>query len=185
MGSKKRGFAVFMTGFSAAGKSTLAAALVPKLLEEGAGAVTLLDGDEVRRMLSSELGYSRAHRELNIHRIGFVAAEVARHGGVVVCCPIAPYDDARKKAREMVQAHGGFVLVHVATEIKECERRDPKGLYAKARAGVLRLFTGVSDPYEPPKDAELTLDMGTMTPGEGVDRIMAHLKREGYLKRAE
>jgi sulfate adenylyltransferase len=185
METKNRGFTVFMTGLSAAGKSTLATALVPKLMERGAGAVTLLDGDEVRRLLSSELGFSRAHRDLNIHRIGFVAAEVTRHGGAAVCCPIAPYDAARKKAREMVQAHGGFVLVHVATQLNVCEKRDPKGLYAKARAGIVRLFTGVSDPYEPPEDAELSLDMGSLTPEEGADRIVAHLEREGYLKRAE
>jgi sulfate adenylyltransferase len=143
--------------------------------------VTLLDGDLVRKNLSSELGFSREHRDLNIRRIGWVAAEVTRHGGVALCAPIAPYDALRKEVRAQIEPHGGFVLVHVATALTVCEARDRKGLYAKARAGLLPAFTGVSDPYEEPADAELVLDGGALTPAQAVEQILDWLVGAGYL----
>ena len=176
----RQGLTVFFTGLSGSGKSTIASGLHARLLERGR-AVTLLDGDVVRHHLSSELGFSREHRDLNIRRIGFVAAEVTRHGGIAVCAPIAPYDTARKDARRMVESHGGFVLVHVATPIEVCEARDRKGLYAKARAGLVKEFTGVSDPYEAPTDADVVIDTSTIDRDSAVDTLLAHLEKEGYL----
>lgn len=177
----EQGFTVFFTGLSGAGKSTIARILSAKLLELGGRRVTLLDGDHVRRLLSSELGFSREHRDLNVRRIGFVAAEVARHGGVAVCAPIAPYDAARREVRRIAQDAGGFCLVHVATPLHVCEERDCKGLYAKARAGLLARFTGVSDPYEPPEDAELVVDTRTESAESAAARIVEHLRECGYL----
>ncbi len=177
----RQGFTVFFTGLSGAGKSTLANALSVRLLERGGRPVTLLDGDLVRKNLSSELGFSREHRDLNVRRIGFVAAEITRHGGVALCAPIAPYDAVRKEVRALASPHGGFLLVHVATSIEVCESRDRKGLYAKARAGLLPGFTGISDPYEEPADAELVIDAGATDPGSAVDRILAWLEEMGYL----
>jgi len=177
----RRGFTIFFTGLSAAGKSTIAQELAARLTDEGSRAVTMLDGDVVRRMLSSELGFSKAHRDLNIRRIAWVASEVTRAGGAAICAPIAPYDAIRKEARRIVSAHGRFVLVHVATPIEVCEARDPKGLYAKARAGVIPQFTGVSDPYEAPDDAEIVIDAATVSPEEAAERIIALLRDERYL----
>ena len=142
----------------------------------------MLDGDLVRKNLSSELGFSREHRDLNIRRIGYVAAEITKAGGVAICAPIAPYDATRKQVRAMVEPVGGFALVHVAASIEVCEARDRKGLYAKARAGLVKEFTGVSDPYEAPTDAELVLDTSVLTPEESADRIVAYLEQEGYLE---
>lgn len=176
-----QGFTVFFTGLSGAGKSTLANALRIKLLERGGRRVTLLDGDLVRQHLSSELGFSRAHRDLNIQRIAYVASEVTKHGGAAICAPIAPYAGARQTARALIGAEGGFVEVHVATPIEVCEQRDRKGLYAKARAGLLTGFTGIDDPYEAPEHPELSLDTSTLSVEEGVARILAHLEHEGYL----
>ena len=182
----KRGFVVFLTGLPSAGKSTLANVLVSRLLEAGGRSVTLLDGDLVRKHLSSELGFSREHRDLNIRRIGFVAAEVAKGGGVAVCAPIAPYDGVRKDVRRMTEEAGaGFFLVHVATPLEVCEQRDRKGLYAKARAGIVKEFTGISDPYEEPSDAEIVLDTTASTPEDGVRRILSLLEKEGYVSGAE
>ena len=178
----RQGFAVFFTGLSGAGKSTLANVLLVKLLELGGRRVTLLDGDVVRKHLSSELGFSREHRDLNIRRIGFVASEIAKHGGIALCAPIAPYDATRKEVRAMVEAAGGFVLVHVATPLEVCEGRDRKGLYAKARAGSLPQFTGISDPYEEPSDAELVLDTTALTPADAVQRILAYLESQGLVE---
>ncbi len=175
-----QGLTVLFTGLSGSGKSTLATGLRARLLERGR-TVTLLDGDIVRRHLSSELGFSREHRDLNIQRIAFVAAEVARHGGVAICAPIAPYDAARQAARRLAQSSGGFVLVYVSTPLDVCEARDRKGLYAQARAGVVKAFTGVSDPYEPPADADLVIDTSALDRDAAVDRLVAHLEREGYL----
>jgi sulfate adenylyltransferase len=179
---EQQGFAVFLTGLSGSGKSTIAQTLLVKLVERSSRPVTLLDGDVVRKYLSSELGFSKEHRDLNIRRIGYVAAEVARHGGIAICAPIAPYDALRKEVRAMVmQQNAGFTLVHLATPIEVCEGRDRKGLYAKARAGLIAGFTGVSDPYEPPQDAEVVVDTAT-TSAEGVaDMILRHLEIEGYL----
>ena len=154
----RQGVTVFFTGLSGSGKSTIASALMVKLLEIGGRPVTLLDGDIVRKHLSSELGFSKDHRDINIRRIGFVAAEITKNGGIAVCAPIAPYDATRRDVRRTVEAGGGFVLVYVATPLEVCEARDRKGLYAKARAGVLKEFTGISDPYEAPTDADVVPD---------------------------
>ncbi|WP_457112108.1 adenylyl-sulfate kinase [Marmoricola sp. URHA0025 HA25] len=155
----ERGVVVFFTGLSGSGKSTLAQALNDLALESGERTVTSLDGDVVRRHLSAGLGFSREDRETNIRRIGWVAAEIARHRGIAICSPIAPFDETRKQVRAMVEAAGGeFVLVHVATPLEECERRDRKGLYARARAGEIPDFTGISSPYEVPDDATVRVD---------------------------
>ena len=177
----RQGFTVFFTGLSGAGKSTIANALLVKLLEMGGRPVTLLDGDIVRKNLSSELGFSKEHRDLNIRRIGFVASEITKNGGIAICAPIAPYDAVRKEVREMIAPLGGFVLVHVATPLEVCEQRDRKGLYAKARAGIIKEFTGISDPYEAPEDAEVVIDTTDMSPEEAAQAILLHLEREGYV----
>jgi len=177
----KQGFTVFFTGLSGSGKSAIANALLVKLLEHGGRAVTLLDGDHVRKHLSSELGFSKEHRDINIRRIGYVASEITRNGGIAICAPIAPYDATRKDVRGMVEPVGGFVLVHVATSLEECERRDRKGLYAKARAGILKEFTGISDPYEAPADAAIVLRTEGTSPEEEAETILIYLRREGYL----
>jgi adenylyl-sulfate kinase len=166
------GVTVFLTGLSGAGKSTIADALVARLEAEGRP-VTLLDGDVVRTHLSSELTFSREHRDLNIARIGWVAGEIARHGGTVVVAAIAPYAAAREAARALVEKHGRFVLVHLSTPLEVCEERDVKGLYAKARAGEIGQFTGVSDPYEPPADAEVVIDTSVTPLEKSVARIRA------------
>ncbi|TDB89591.1 adenylyl-sulfate kinase [Actinomadura sp. KC216] len=179
-----RGITVFFTGLSGSGKSTVARGLADALIERGGRTVTLLDGDVVRRMLSSGLTFSRADRDLNIRRIGFVAAEITRHGGTAICAPIAPYAATRAEVRRMVSAVGDFILVHVATPLEECERRDRKGLYAKARAGVIPEFTGISDPYEDPDDADLTLDTSRMTPDEAVAKVLDLLVDGGWVRSA-
>jgi sulfate adenylyltransferase len=181
----QQGFTVFFTGFSGSGKSTVAQALVAHLLEVGDRRVTLLDGDLVRKHLSSELTFSREHRDLNILRIGFVAGEVTRHGGVAVCAPIAPYAAVRRRVREETERVGGFVEVYVATPLEVCEARDRKGLYTKARAGLLKQFTGVDDPYEAPEHAEIVLDTTRTTPDEAAGVILAYLEREGFLGKSE
>ena len=177
----RQGFTVFFTGLSGAGKSTVANVLRVKLMELGDRPVTLLDGDIVRRHLSSELGFSREHRDINIRRIGFVASEITKNGGIAICAPIAPYDSVRREVRTMVERGGGFVLVHVATPLSVCEQRDRKGLYAKARAGLIQEFTGVSDPYEAPDDADLALDTSELSPAEATQAIVLHLTQQGYL----
>ncbi len=177
----RRGFTVFFTGLSGAGKSTIAHALMVKLMELGDRPVTLLDGDVVRKNLSSELGFSKEHRNLNILRIGFVASEITKNRGIAICAPIAPYESVRQEVRELIEAEGGFFLVHVATPIEVCEQRDRKGLYAKARAGIIGSFTGISDPYEEPEDAELSIDTREMSPEEAVQEVLLTLEREGYL----
>jgi sulfate adenylyltransferase len=179
---RQRGFVVFFTGLSGAGKSTVARGVADTLLESGERSVTLLDGDVVRRHLSAGLGFSAADRDTNVRRIGWVAAEVARHGGVTVCCPIAPYDAARQAARAFARDAGaGFVLVYVATPLAECEKRDRKGLYAKARAGQLKGMTGVDDPYEEPADAELVIDTTEAAPGEAVAAVLRYLGSNGWI----
>jgi sulfate adenylyltransferase len=178
----RQGVTVFFTGLSGAGKSTIARVLLSKLLEVGERTVTLLDGDVVRKNLSSELGFSRAHRDLNIQRIGFVASEITKHGGIALCAPIAPYMATRRKVREMVEAHGGFVEVYVATSLADCEARDRKGLYAKARAGLIKEFTGISDPYEVPEQAELVIDTADCTPHEAAQMIVTRLESEGFIR---
>jgi len=177
----RQGFTVFFTGLPSAGKSTLAHVLVARLLEMGGRPVTLLDGDIVRTNLSSELGFSKEHRDLNIRRIGFVASEITKNGGIAICAPIAPYDETRRDVRETIQAGGTFVLVHVATPLKVCEKRDRKGLYAKAREGTIENFTGISDPYEEPRDAEVVIDTTNKSPKECVQEVILYLEREGYI----
>jgi sulfate adenylyltransferase len=180
----ERGLVVFLTGLSGSGKSTIARGLRDALSERGDRTVSLLDGDLVRELLSAGLTFSRADRDLNIARIGFVATEVARHGGIAICAPIAPYADARAQVRNMVREVGDFLLVHVATPPDVCEARDRKGLYAKARAGLIDNFTGVSDPYEEPQDAELTIDTSVMTRQQCVDALIRLLTSGGWLPSA-
>ncbi|MEC9435677.1 MAG: bifunctional sulfate adenylyltransferase/adenylylsulfate kinase [Pseudomonadota bacterium] len=160
-----QGFTVFFTGLSGSGKSTIANALMVKLMELGGRPVTLLDGDVVRKHLSSELGFSKEHRDINIKRIGYVASEITKNGGIAICAPIAPYTATRRAVREMVEAYGAFVECHVATSLEECEKRDRKGLYKLAREGKIKEFTGISDPYEAPEKPELRVD----TEGQEVD----------------
>lgn len=177
-----QGFTVFFTGLSGAGKSTLARALAARLMEMGGRSVTLLDGDIVRRHLSSELGFSKAHRDINVRRIGFVASEITKNRGIAICAPIAPYQQTRRDVRAMIEQVGGFVEVHVSTPIETCESRDRKGLYAKARAGLIPEFTGVSDPYEIPETPELAIDTTHLGIGEAVQQVLLKLEREGYLR---
>lgn len=178
----RQGFTVFFTGLSGAGKSTIARALTVKLMEMGSRRVTLLDGDVVRRNLSSELGFSKEHRDINIRRIGYVASEITKHGGIAICAPIAPYRTTRRAVRDGIEPWGGFIEVHVSTSISVCESRDRKGLYAKARAGLIPEFTGVSDPYEAPENAELVIDTAQYSAEEAVARIVLKLEHEGYLR---
>jgi sulfate adenylyltransferase len=181
----KQGTTVFFTGLSGSGKSTIANALFVKFLEMGGRPVTMLDGDLVRKNLSSELGFSREHRDINIRRIGYVASEITKNGGIAICAPIAPYDSVRKDVRHIIEPYGGFILVHVSTPLEICEERDRKGLYAKARAGILKEFTGISDPYEEPADADIVIDTTAVTPEEAAQQIILHLEREGYIGNQE
>lgn len=178
----KQGFTVFFTGLSGSGKSTIANALMVKLMEMGGRPVTLLDGDVVRKHLSSELGFSKEHRDINIRRIGYVASEITKNGGIAICAPIAPYTATRRAVREMVEAYGAFIEVHVATSIEECERRDRKGLYKLAREGKIKEFTGISDPYEAPEKPELRVQ----TEGAEVDtcaqEVILKLESLGLIK---
>jgi len=177
----RQGFTLFFTGLSGAGKSTIAAVLRARLMQMGQRPVTLLDGDIVRKNLSSELGFSKEHRNINIRRIGFVASEITKNGGIAICAPIAPYEAVREEVRRMIQPLGGFVLVHVSTPLEVCEARDRKGLYQKARDGIIKEFTGISDPYEVPKKPDVTLDTSGLTPAESAWEVMVHLEREGYI----
>jgi sulfate adenylyltransferase len=178
----KQGFTVFFTGLSGSGKSTIANALMVKLMEMGGRPVTLLDGDVVRKHLSSELGFSKEHRDINIKRIGYVASEITKNGGIAICAPIAPYTATRRAVREMIEAYGAFLEVHVATSVEECERRDRKGLYKLAREGKIKEFTGISDPYETPENPELRVE----TEGTDVDscahQVILKLESMGLIK---
>jgi len=177
----RQGLTVFFTGLSGSGKSTIANVLRIKFLEMGGRPITLLDGDLVRKNLSSELGFSREHRDINIRRIGYVASEITKNGGIALCAPIAPYEAVRQEVRRMISQEGGFILVYLSTPISVCEQRDRKGLYAKARAGLVKEFTGVSDPYEVPGDAHITIDTSDLAPNEAAQQILLHLEREGYV----
>jgi len=176
-----QGFTLFFTGLSGAGKSTIANVLLVKLLERGGRPVTLLDGDIVRKHLSSELGFSKEHRDINIRRIGYVASEITKNGGIAICAPIAPYDSVRKEVRSMIEPVGGFILIHLATPLDVCEGRDRKGMYAKARQGIIKEFTGISDPYEEPKDAEMRINTAELSPEEAAQEIVLHLEKLGYM----
>lgn len=179
-----RGVVVFFTGLSGSGKSTIARGVADELAETGERTVTLIDGDVARRFLTAGLGYSREDRDTNVHRIGFVAAEVGRHGGLALCCPIAPYRQARAAARALAHAAGaGFQLVYISTPLPVCEERDRKGLYAKARAGELPGMTGVDDPFEVPEDADLTIDTTDVSVEQAVERVLNHLATQGWLDR--
>ncbi len=178
----KQGLTVFFTGLSGSGKSTIANALLNKLMELGGRSITLLDGDVVRQHLSSELGFSKEHRNLNIMRIGYVASEITKNGGIAICAPIAPYAQTRREVKEMISSLGGFVEVHVATSLEICENRDRKGLYAMAREGIIKEFTGISDPYEVPENPELSIDTVNCTPDEAAQQVILKLEHLGYIK---
>ncbi len=177
----KQGFTVFCTGLSGAGKSTIARILYAKFLEIGTRPVTLLDGDIVRRNLSSELNFSKEHRDINVRRIGFVAAEITKNRGIAICAPIAPYEKTRSQIRQSIEENGGFFEVHVSTPISECEKRDRKGMYAKARAGLLKGFTGVDDPYEPPSNPELRINTTDLTPEEAAQEVLLYISEKGFI----
>jgi len=177
-----RGVVVFFTGLSGSGKSTLAQALCNRLIESGGRTVTLLDGDRVRRNVSRGLTFSREDRELNIERIAWIAAEVARHGGMAVCAPIAPFDRTRKVARAMAAEVGAdFALIHVATPLEVCEARDRKGLYMRARRGEVADFTGISSPYEVPTDADLIVDTSSLSVADALNDVWSFLIARGFL----
>ncbi len=176
-----QGFTVFLTGLSGAGKSTIAKILYSRFLEIGGRPVTLLDGDIVRHNLSSELSFSKEHRDINVRRIGFVAGEITKNRGIAICAPIAPYENTRFEIRKAIEAHGGFIEVHVATPIEECEKRDRKGMYAKARAGLIKGFTGIDDPYEIPAAPELRIDTTDLSPEESARQILLLLGQKGYV----
>jgi sulfate adenylyltransferase len=177
----KQGLTIFFTGLSGSGKSTVANALLVKLLEMGGRPVTLLDGDIVRKNLSSELGFSKEHRDLNILRIGYVASEITKNGGIAICAPIAPYANVRKQNKDLISSVGGYMLVHISTPIEVCEQRDRKGLYAKARAGIIKEFTGISDPYQEPENPDLRIDTTDITPEEAANMVVLHMEHLGYL----
>ncbi len=168
---------MLFTGLSGSGKSTIARALVEDLADGGPRPVTLLDGDEVRQHLSAELGFDVASRERNVERIGWVAAQLARHGGIAVAAPIAPFASSRARVRAMAEAQGAFLLVWVSTPLEVCEARDRKGLYAKARSGEVADFTGISSPYEEPTDADVVIDTTVIGVQEAVARIRERLEQ--------
>jgi len=177
----RQGFTVFLTGLSGSGKSTIANALMVKLMEMGGRPVTLLDGDVVRKHLSSELGFSKEHRDINIKRIGYVASEITKNGGIAICAPIAPYTATRRAVREMIEAYGAFIEIHVATSIEECERRDRKGLYKLAREGKIKEFTGISDPYEEPASPELRIQTEGYDVDYAAQQVLLKLEQMGLI----
>ena len=178
---RKQGITIFMTGLSGAGKSTIAKVLYSRFLELGDRPVSLLDGDIVRRNLSSELSFSKEHRDINVRRIGFVASEITKNRGIAICAPIAPYASTRREIRKSIEEYGGFIEVYVSTPIDECEKRDRKGMYAKARAGLIKGFTGVDDPYEEPESCEVRIDTTNITPDEAVQQILLFLTEKGFI----
>jgi sulfate adenylyltransferase len=177
----RQGFALFFTGLSGAGKSTIARVVFSKMLELGDRPVTLLDGDIVRQNLSRELTFSKEHRDINVRRIGFVASEITKNRGIAICAPIAPYAGTRREIRRSIEHHGGFIEIHVATPLDECEKRDRKGMYAKARAGLIKGYTGIDDPYEIPEIPELRIDTTDITPDEAAQEILLYLGQKGYI----
>ena len=177
----KRGLTIFFTGLSGSGKSTLANGLLIKFLENGNRPVTLLDGDIVRTHLSSELGFSKEHRSLNVTRIGYVASEITKNKGIAICAPIAPYKKDRKYNRRLISKLGGYIEIYVSTSLEKCEERDVKGLYKLAREGVVKEFTGISDPYEAPANAEIVIDSSGIVPEKLVEQIYNKIKDLGYI----
>ena len=178
----QQGFTIFCTGLSGAGKSTIAKVLHARFMEMRSRPVTLLDGDVVRTNLSSELGFSKEHRDINVRRIGFVAGEITKNRGIAICAPIAPYTATRRQIRCLIENYGGFIEVHVGTSLEVCEQRDRKGLYAKARAGLVKGVTGIDDPYEAPENPEVFIDTSDMTPDESAQEVLLYLERAGYTK---
>lgn len=178
---RQQGFTIFFTGLSGAGKSTIARVLYARFLEIGERPVTLLDGDIVRHNLSSELDFSREHRDINVRRIGFVAGEITKNRGIAICAPIAPYAATRREVRDGIKGYGGFIEVYVSTPLEECERRDRKGVYAKARAGLIKGFTGVNDPYEVPEAPDVEIDTTDLTPDEAAQEILLYLGQRGFI----
>lgn len=178
---RRQGVIIFLTGLSGAGKSTIAKVLYSKFLEMGDRPVTLLDGDIVRHNLSSELSFSKEHRDVNVRRIGFIVSEITKNRGIAICAPIAPYTKTRYEIRKTIEAYGGFIEVHVATPIETCETRDRKGMYAKARAGLIKGFTGVDDPYETPASPEESIDTTNLTPDESAQEILLLMGQKGYI----
>ena len=177
----KQGFTIFMTGLSGSGKSTLAKLLLTRFMEIRDRPVTLLDGDIVRKNLSSELSFSHEHRNLNVTRIGFVAAEITKNGGIAICAPIAPYEEARMLNRELISQYGGYIEVFLSTPLEICEQRDRKGLYAKARNGLIKGVTGIDDPYESPINPEIIIDTSLYTPEEAAQEVLLYLAKHGYI----
>ncbi len=181
-GKQQNGFTLFLTGLSGAGKTSIASQLAIQLEKiEQYRKISLLDGDVVRENLSSELDFSKAHRDLNVQRIAYVASEINKHGGIAICALIAPFATARQKAKAVISQQGGFIEIYVATPLSECERRDCKGLYAKARAGEIENFTGLSSPYEPPENPDICLNTEDMTLQQCVDVVLQYLKAQGYI----
>ncbi len=178
----RQGFTLFLTGLSGAGKSTVAKVLYVKLLEIQGRPVTLLDGDIVRRNLSSELTFTKEHRNLNVSRIGYVASEITKNRGIAICAPIAPYEESRHHVREQVSQYGGYILIYMSTPLEVCEQRDRKGLYAKAKAGIIKGVTGIDDPYEIPDDAEMIIDTTELVPSEAAEQVLRYLREQGYIK---
>ncbi len=180
--NSKQGFTLFLTGLSGAGKSTIAKVLQVKFMEMRDRPVSLLDGDIVRKNLSSELNFSKEHRDLNITRIGFVASEITKNGGIAICAPIAPYEEPRRANRELISQYGGYIEVYVSTPIEICEQRDRKGLYARAHAGIIKGLTGVDDPYVPPANPEIIIDTTEASPAEAAQEVLLYLEEYGYIK---
>lgn len=177
----KQGFTIFLTGLSGAGKSTIAKVLYSRFLERGGRPVTLLDGDIVRQYLSSELNFSKEHRDINVRRIGYVASEITKNRGIAICAPIAPYAETRREIRAQIEIHGGFIEVHVATPLGICEQRDRKGMYAKARAGMIKGYTGIDDPYEEPVSPEVAIDTTDISPNEAAREVLLVLSQKGFI----